>query len=49
LSVAKYVVSIAGLVDINEIAKTGYVVSIAGLVDIDKIANNEVYWGNTTN
>ena len=37
----KYVVSIAGLVDINKITKTEYVVSIAGLVDINKITEME--------
>ncbi len=46
LSLTKYVVSIAGLVDIDKMAKTGYVVSTVGLVDIHKIANNKVYWGN---
>jgi len=36
LILTKYVVSIAGLVDINRIEKTEYVVSIAGLVDINQ-------------
>jgi len=43
LDLTKYVVSIAGLVDINRIAKTEYVVSIAGLVDINKIVNNKTH------
>ena len=43
----KYVVSIAGLVDIDKIAKTEYVVSIAGLVDINKITDNKTHWGDS--
>ena len=42
----KYVVSIAGLVDINKIANRKYVVSIAGLVDINKIVENKAHWGD---
>jgi len=37
LNLTKYIISIAGLVDIYRIAKTEYVVSIAGLVDINRI------------
>ena len=41
LILTKYVVSIAGLVDINKITKTEYVASIAGLVDINRVAKTE--------
>ena len=46
LNLTKYVVSIAGLVDINKIADNKYVVSIAGFVDINKIADNKTHWGD---
>ena len=41
LNLTEYIVSIAGLVDINKIAKTAYVVSIAGLVDINRVTKTE--------
>ena len=46
LILTKYVVSIAGLIDINKITKTEYVVSIAGLIDINKMADNKTHWGD---